>query len=50
MAGRQKKDVPTKEVKNSFTPHKNIPKEIQRLPTKEASILLQFIELSYCFL
>ena len=52
----QKKDVPTKEVKNSFTPHKNVLKEIQRLPAKEASILLQFIELpcffelSCCFL
>ena len=44
-----KKDVPTKEVKNSFTPHKNIVKEIQRLPTKEASVLLQFIELPCCF-
>ena len=44
-----KKDVPTKEVKNSLTPRKNIVKEIQRLPTKEASILLQFIELPCCF-
>ena len=48
MAGRQK-DMPTKGVKNSFTPQKNILKEIQRLPTKEASILLQFIELPCCF-
>ena len=48
MAGRLKKTCRQKKLKIHFTPHKNVLKEIQRLPAKEASILLQFIELACC--
>ena len=48
MAGRQKKTCRQKKLKIHFTPHKNVLKEIQRLPAKEASILLQFVELACC--